>query len=334
MNKLRVRWATVAALSVAVGLAGCGGGSDSAPAPVAPPVPAPPPPAASNTLTTDVVITGFPHKIDIYKPVGATRAVVFLHGGLGEKEHFAFNLGINGVDGTPATGSVNWKWLTDNHVVAIFPQGQHISSAPLATTWTNRVMTSGQDDVAFLAALASYAKAQLGATKVHIVGHSNGAMMANRMWCESPTTFDAYVAFSGPASEFYLDSGPNCRPSTYKPYYGLIGSLDTTLQTATWTSPTWTLNPGFSIGPAFVDPVLVGEWAQYVDRAKRVCNQTPLLSEMTVSGSTQTWKKCGTTGSLQVQLEIGAEHDLGMPYPASNPVLINRAIAFIDREAS
>ena len=73
-----------------------------------------------------------------------------------------------------------------------------------AYTWSNHVMTSGQDDVAFLQALADYIQEMHNPSYLYLSGHSNGGMMANRMWCETGSKiFDAFIAFDGPASELY-----------------------------------------------------------------------------------------------------------------------------------
>ena len=74
-------------------------------------------------------------------------------------------------------------------------------------------MDSGQDDVAFLGALALYLHnttavafpaLPLGA-RLSLAGHSNGAMMANRVWCETgDASFDNYFSFEGPPSSYVL----------------------------------------------------------------------------------------------------------------------------------
>ena len=102
-----------------------------------------------------------------------------------------------------------------------FPQGQSLQSCQQppcnAFTWNNFVMDSGQDDVGFLSALAaelrgggvSAAAPAATATaafpalppgaRLSLAGHSNGGMMANRVWCETgDAVFDAFASFEGP----------------------------------------------------------------------------------------------------------------------------------------
>ena len=55
-------------------------------------------------------------------------------------------------------------------------------------------MSSGQDDVSFLRALVSHLRGSLSLPRMYLTGHSNGGMMANRMWCETgDSLFDGFV---------------------------------------------------------------------------------------------------------------------------------------------
>lgn len=65
-------------------------------------------------------------------------------------------------------------------------------------------MDSGQDDVSFLRALALHLRGSLSLPRLYLTGHSNGAMMANRMWCETGgSLFDNFVSFDGPPSSWF-----------------------------------------------------------------------------------------------------------------------------------
>ncbi|HSW05269.1 alpha/beta hydrolase family esterase [Aquabacterium sp.] len=302
-------------------LAACGSGSSepSVPSPAPPPVPSPPPPPpppppASDTLST-IKLPGFPHTIDVYAAAGATRAIVFLHGGAGNSCHMANSIGLN--SGTcPATvTTINWAWLAANHVLALFPQGQTFSTtqAPNGFTWSNHAMNSGQDDVAFLQTLSAYIRTQYGMTSVSLVGYSMGGTMANRMWCESPNTFNAYVAIAGPASHYYTDPNTPCLPTRTMPYMGIIGSADPIMQNfnaqgSLWAADLWTLNPVLTLSPSFLDPRVIGEWVQHGRRSSLRCGETPALNGGVVNGAVETWSNCG--GDIIERLVDGADHSI------------------------
>ncbi len=304
------RWLALAALALAV--VGCSGGADS-PAPVTAPTPTPPPPppppSAVNELKVGVKLSGFPHGVDIYAPAGATRALVVLHGGSGKNYLIANTLGINLSTDPPTSATVNWTWLAAQKLIAIFPQGQTIPEAPSSFTWNNHAMVSGQDDQAFLVALAAYARSTYGISKVAVAGHSMGGTMVNRMWCQSPTTFDAHIALAGPASSYFLGPTTACQPASPAPYMGIIGSSDTIMQTgAGWDVPTWVISPLVSKTGAFVNDTVVSEWAQHQRRAALRCAQAPTLADKVVAGQVETWSHCN--GSIVVRQVLGADHGI------------------------
>ena len=255
-----------------------------------------------------VKLPDFPHSIDVYAVDGADRAFVMLHGGGGNNRLSANDLGLNATTDAPTQDSVDWAWLSAHRVVAVFPQGQSLASAPNAFTWSNRVMDSGQDDIAFLQALAQYIRKQFQVSKVYLIGHSNGGMMANRMWCESPATFDAYAAISGPASSDYLDASTPCAPDVVQPYFGIIGDMDNVLQVpGNWEATTWEINATLEVlgAAAFVNPVLIGEWHQQQARTQTMCGETLALSDAVSDGSVETWSSCGARLKLQRVLQGG-----------------------------
>lgn len=269
------------------------------------------------TVSANQTIGGYPHQIDYYAPTDPTVAVVFLHGGGGKKEGMANSLGIKTNTSTAdyAVTSEGAAWLTRERVLAVFPQGQTLAGYN-GFTWSNYVMTSGQDDVAFLQSLVAAIAANTAfpnIDKFYIVGHSNGGMMANRMWCESPSTFDAYVSFAGPAS-VHLDpaSTPSatehpCAPSVVQPYLGILGDSDTVLQTTgNMASATWTVTPVLRVGdpPTWVDddPMLINEQLFHAKRAAMKCAATP--APATTSGQITRYSDCD--GSVQFQLVMQA----------------------------
>lgn len=277
---------------IVISSCGGGGGAES--------LPLPPPPVTAEVRT--VTVSTFPHQVDIYSVASATRAIVFLHGGGGRNFRMAFELGINLVNARPTAATTNAAWLTENEFVAVFPQGQATMANPLANTWNNYAMDSGQDDVGFLQALTAYIRSEYGLNDVYLVGHSNGGMMVNRVWCESPDTFRAYISLAGPASSFYL--GTLCVPTSIKPYYGLVGDQDQVLQvTGNWEQATWEVAP--LLATDFINPILIGEWQQHIYRSQLMCGEVPVLANAMTENAVETWGNCGDRLRMQRLLNAG-----------------------------
>lgn len=315
-----VRLARTFALLAVTLLCACGGGGGSDDGPT---IPTPADGLQSFTLP------GYPHAIDVYGVGDADRAVVILHGAGGRNYGIAHDLGLNGNEGAPPTAaSIDFERLRERHVIAVFPQGQ--AKAGNAHTWSNRVMDSGQDDMAFLSALATYIRTQYGISQVYLMGHSNGAMMANRFWCESAATFDAYIAIAGPASAYFLTHA--CAPSVKRPYYGIVGNADAVIGAAgNWDAQTWTINKvlvGVTAEGAYVDPTMIGEWEQHKRHANAVCATTPALAQGALVGNVVTWLDC--SGTLKVQRILTADHKIASLEDASGFSLFDAAIDFID----
>jgi poly(3-hydroxybutyrate) depolymerase len=311
---------------LAAGLQGCSGGGAATSDPVPPPPP--PPPPAANELKVDMKLPGYPHGVDVYAPAGATRAVVFLHGGSGRNYLIANSLGINLSSDPPTTATVNWTWLSANKLIAIFPQGQTIAEAPSSYTWNNHAMVSGQDDQAFLTALATYTRSTYGVAKVAVAGHSMGGTMVNRLWCQAGGVFDAHVALAGPASAYFLGPTTPCQPSVATPYMGIIGNSDTIMQTSVgWDVPTWTISPLVSRTAAFVNDTVVSEWAQHQRRAALRCGQAPALADKQVAGQVETWSHC--SGSIVVRQVLGADHGINHLEARSGKAMADYIVEFL-----
>jgi polyhydroxybutyrate depolymerase len=287
--------------------ASCGGGGGGE-VPVPPPEPAPESgeTPASPSAVLSVTLPAYPHQIDVYAATGATRAIVFLHGGGGRNYRSAYELGVNLIDAPPTTASANWTWLEANKVLALFPQGQALPEG--SRTWNNHVMDSGEDDVGFLQALAVYVQLEHGISDVYLAGHSNGGMMANRIWCESPASYQAYIALAGPASDYYSTTTP-CAPSVPRPYLGIVGELDNVLQVeGNWEALTWAINPILvALTPvSFVNPVLIGEWVQHQARAQAMCGENPVLADKASDGVVESWRNC--SGRVQLHRSLSGSH--------------------------
>lgn len=86
--------------------------------------------------------------------------------------------------------------------------------------------TSCNDDVGFLRSLiATVTKRwQVDATRVHVTGFSNGAMMAHRIACEAPELFASVALIGG-----RLERGFECTPSKRLPLLQINGGADETV---------------------------------------------------------------------------------------------------------
>lgn len=302
------------AVALCLSLAGCGGGGDDAltsdtsaaasdredALAVRRPIV-----AGSNTLQVGITIAGFPHKVDVYRPVGATRAVVFLHGHGGKNWQIAYDLGLNSKMAPVVTKNVNWDWLSKNGIIAVFPQGQPAVGTSLPT-WSNYVFDSGQDDVAFLNALSTYVKAQYGATSVALSGHSSGGTMTARMWCEGTTSFKAFVSMAGPMpSSTYPYPSPTCTPLAPAPYYMVVGGKDTKLT----MFATGLLTPTQEeIAAGLTDSILVSEWRRHVDRSLGTCGESPSMQGASRSATGPTWNAC--SNRIRYTVVSNADHPI------------------------
>ena len=319
-------------LTAAISVAACGGGGGGDGGATPPPAPAPAPVAVDQLVTTTV--TGYPHAVDVYNTAGATRAIVLLHGGGGNKSAIAYQVGLNSDMSTTTFSTINWAWLDANKVMLVVPQGQHIASEPKATTWRNYAMNSGQDDKAFLQALAAKIRSDYGIANIALMGHSMGGVMTNRMWCESASTFNAYVSLAGPASSEFNKAATPCAPgSAVKPYMGIIGDSDQHLGNGHWEAATWTASPGMvqASVTAWDNDVVIGEFHQQQARTAIMCNGSLASQDFVHSGNVDTWTSCA--GKLVLKRVLGAEHavdsiDAQMGASSSLDVM-NAAVSFL-----
>lgn len=317
----------LAALTLALSVMSlaCGGGSaDSATSPA----------ASHQVISTSVA--GYPHAVTIYVPTNATRAIVALHGGGGNNTAVANQLAMNTSSTVATLDTVNWTWLDANQVMLVLPQGQHIDAAS-APTWSNYTMTSGQDDKGFLQALAAKLRATYGFAHITLMGHSMGGTMTNRMWCETPSTFNAYVSLAGPASSQFQQASTPCAcvlGAATPPYMGIIGDSDSVMQTSgNWTDTNWYINPvvAWAGSTAFLNSTMSGEWYQQGNRVSQVCGGTLDLNGYSNIGNMDTWTSCG--GKLVLKRVRGADHGVdkiaAQMNPANPTVVMDAVMAFI-----
>jgi poly(3-hydroxybutyrate) depolymerase len=261
--------------------------------------------ATVNILETGVTVAGFPHKVDVYRPAGATRAIVFLHAHGGRSWQLAYDLGINRRY-LPATArNVDWSALQRLGVIAVFPQGQ-VQAPSVLPTWSNHVFDSGQDDVAFLAALSAQARSAWGATRVALAGHSSGGTMTARMWCEGTTAFQAFFSIAGPMpSTGYPAYGQTCTPLAPRPYAVAIGDRDTKLSmfAAGIVQPT-----PEQMAAGLTDTILLSEWMRHGDRGVVVCGEPAALDGALRTTAGLQWSACA--GRLAYTVVPGADHPI------------------------
>ena len=292
--------------------------------------------SAPPQILGNLTLEGFPHTFDVFAPTAPSQGMVFLHGGGGQKE------------GTEASLNVTLGWAEDNGVLLAFPQGQSLQSCRRppckAFTWNNYVMDSGQDDIGFLRALAARlrgagapAAAPAAATtataaafpalppgaRLTLAGHSNGGMMANRVWCETgDAVFDAFASFEGPMSSWFdanvtstADRKVCQAPSRVAPppYMSVIALNDTVvgntpamhLSDETWpvALKTTMLSPY-----AFVNHAVMNEIGVYAQvRAPLRCGEWPSRSPSAVTDQAQLFSACG--GAVALTALIGASDD-------------------------
>ncbi len=292
----------LATLLLAASLTACGGGGSDAGS-------GPTPPTVTDQLVSTTV-AGYPHAVNIYRTAGATRAIVLLHGGGGDLNAAAYQVGLNSSATSTTAATINWAWLDANKVTLVIPQGQHIATNPGAATWSNYAMTSGQDDKAFLQALAAKVRSEFGLADITLMGHSMGGAMTNRMWCESNATFNRYVSLAGPASSTFNQPGTPCAPgNAAAPYMGIIGDADSVMQTAgAWEAATWSVNP-VVVAPsieAWLNRVVIGEFHQQQARTAMACGGVLDSNGFTTSGNVDTWSTCA--GRLVLKRVRGADH--------------------------
>ena len=133
-------------------------------------------------------------------PASGTRAlVIVLHGGMGNADRIA---------GQQAESGLNMDAVADKHGFVV----AYLNGTPVTRFMGARFLgwnagggccgqpgQNGTDDVAYISGAASYLAGKYGVDRTRIfgIGHSNGAMMAQRMICET-RIFAGVVAISGP----------------------------------------------------------------------------------------------------------------------------------------
>lgn len=285
------------------------------------------PAASANTLQVGVTIPGFPHKLTVYRPAGATKAIVFLHGLGGTTGQFAYDLGFNRIRAQQTAKNVNWDWLARNGIIAVFAQGQ-VPPGGTLPAWSNYVTDSGQDDVAFLKALSGYVKTKYGASEVSLSGHSAGGAMTARMWCEASTAYKAFVSLAGPMpSTTYPQPSPTCVPSQPAPYFIIVGGKDSKLPA--FASGRTTPTPE-QIAAGLTDTILTSEWGRHQDRSGAVCGEAPALADQSVDATGPTWNNCN--GRVRYSIVTNADHPVASLEQNAHVRMVDLIAGFVAKQ--
>lgn len=155
------------------------------------------------------------HVPDRLPPEGARALVIVMHGGLGNADRIAGQQG--GVQSESAM-NLDAEADADGFIVA------YLNGTPVTRVLGDRFLgwnagggccgvpeEKGVDDVAYVAGAVDELARRYGVdrTRVYGLGHSNGAMMVQRVMCET-TVFAAGVAISGPLN-FDADRCPGAK---------------------------------------------------------------------------------------------------------------------------
>jgi polyhydroxybutyrate depolymerase len=140
--------------------------------------------------------------------------LVALHGGLGSGPQFEQNSGFDGL-------------AEANRFIVVYPNGTPIrSTAPTHLVWNGggccSVAAESQenvDDVGFISALITKLEGQydIDRTRVYATGHSNGAILAERLACEIS---DQVVAIGVQAGDLMIDRCQMSQPVSVLEIHG------------------------------------------------------------------------------------------------------------------
>ena len=199
-------------------------------------------------------------------------------------------------------------------------------------------MDSGQDDVSFLRALASHLRGSFSLPRLYLTGHSNGGMMANRMWCETgDSLFDGFVSFDGPPSSWFANNSStqhkSCAATSQAsppPYLSVFAYNDSVvghtpeqhLDDELWQLSAVTR----AISPyAFVNDAVLNDIFAFVQlRAPLRCGESPPRTPSTRRDNVRVFSSCN--GTAVVAAIKGANTDSTCPNIAAG-----HCIAFLQK---
>jgi polyhydroxybutyrate depolymerase len=220
-----------AILALLIALAACGGGGGATSGPVTPPVTPPPPPAAGPYPTglsdQSLAVGGTARQFRVHVPAtlsGAPKALVFvLHGGGGT------GLGVADTGAHPLSV---FRTVADREgFVVVYPGG--LPATDGQDGWVDcradNGVSSGADDIGFLAALIERVRGQYGlaTTRVFMAGGSNGAMMTQAFAIARPDLVAAVASSGGSLAANPRAGACAAGPTTPKPILLAHGTADT-----------------------------------------------------------------------------------------------------------
>lgn len=236
-------------------------------------------------------------------PAGPVPLVIGLHGGTGSGAQFASSSGMDAV--ADARG-----------FVAVYPDGTGALRTWNAGLCCGAAVRDGVDDVAFVRALIDEVSGlvPVDPRRVHVIGHSNGAMLAYRLACEAA---DRVVSVGLQAGNLQVSP---CRPAAGVSLLHLHGTDDTNVPIAGGT--------GTGISNVAYPPVADGLAALVAGDG---CDPTPARTVDAANPDvrTTTWRG-GRDGAEVRYVEVtGATHAwMGRAAPAAG--LTGRAYEKLD----
>ena len=282
-----------------------------------------------STGTVDrPTITGYPHggsgeELTVYRSATAKRAIVFV---VDPGEPTArVDTGLAQAHARVPGEWLDWGWLESNEVAVAYASipafgrgggggpGRGGTQTGEPTAWNNGSTSSSRNDVSYLSAVAQHLRSTLRIEHVILAGHGMGGTMVNRVWCEAPASYSAFMSFAGPASSRYLTDPTACPvggPSAAR-YWGIVGDTDPVLQNAgQWEAATWRLNASTiaAYGNAMAEPTLAGEWAHFAWKANATCAEPIGREKRQLAPGVDVWSACD--GRLKLVRVAAAGHGL------------------------
>lgn len=239
-------------------------------------------------------------------PAGPAPLVVGLHGGTGSGVQFATSSGLDAA--ADAQG-----------FVAVFPDGTGSLRTWNAGLCCGAAVRDGVDDVAFVRALLDDVArlVPIDARRVHVIGHSNGAMLAYRLICELSDRIASVGLQAG-----NLQVSP-CTPARPVSLLHLHGTEDTNVPIAGGS--------GTGISGVAYPPVDAGLAAVV---AADGCDPTPARTVDPTNPDvvTTTWRGGREGTEVRFVTVTGATH-AWMGHPAAATRLVGQPYAKLDATA-
>ena len=168
-----------------------------------------------------VTVSGVHRTYRLYVPASLPTdspvpLLVALHGGLGSGQQFEVQTGFDGL-------------AEANHFIVVYPNGTPIRPGSAELVWNAGACCSvasqnrqNIDDVGFVSALITQLESQydIDRNRVFVTGHSNGAMMAERLACQLA---DQVVAIAVQSGTLTVDG---CQPSKPVAVLEIHGTAD------------------------------------------------------------------------------------------------------------